>query len=65
MSLSEAFKQLDCLNEDVFEVSDKGIEELKDFRDSDYSDDQKLRIKKKLKIVMLAKLFVSAMFASL
>ena len=39
MSLSEAFKQLDCLNEDVFEVSDKGIEELKDFRDSDYSDD--------------------------
>lgn len=39
MNLSEAFKQLDCLNEDVFEVSDKGIEELKDFRDSDYSDD--------------------------
>lgn len=39
MSLSEAFKQLDCLNEDVFEVSDKGIEELKDFRDSDDSDD--------------------------
>ena len=38
MSLSEAFKQLDCLNEDVFEVSDKGIEELKDFRDSDDSD---------------------------
>ena len=39
MNLSEAFKQLDCLNEDVFEVSDKGIEELKDFRDSDDSDD--------------------------
>ena len=39
MNLSEAFKQLDCLNEDVFEVSDKGIEELKDFRDSDNSDD--------------------------
>lgn len=38
MNLSEAFKQLDCLNEDVFEVSDKGIEELKDFRDSDDSD---------------------------
>ena len=34
MNLSEAFKQLDCLNEDVFEVSDKGIEELKDFRES-------------------------------
>ena len=39
MNLSEAFKQLDCLNEDVFEVSDKGIEELKDFRNSDNSDD--------------------------
>ena len=39
MNLSEAFKQLDCLNEDVFEVSDKGIEKLKDFRDSDDSDD--------------------------
>ena len=39
MNLSEAFKQLDCLNEDVFEVSDKGIEELKDFIDSDDSDD--------------------------
>ena len=39
MNLSEAFKQLDCLNEDVFQVSDKGLEELKDFRDSDDSDD--------------------------
>ena len=38
-NLSDAFKQLDCLNEDTFEVTPEGIEELQVFKDEDYKDD--------------------------
>ena len=36
--IHEAFKQFDALNEDVFDLSDEGIEELKDFQDKDEQD---------------------------
>lgn len=39
MDLNDAFKQLDCLTEDVFEVTDDGIQELKDFKDNDVGTD--------------------------
>ena len=38
-NLSDAFKQLDCLNEDTFEVTPEGIEELQVFKDEDNIDD--------------------------
>lgn len=37
--LNEAFKKLDALNEDTFELTSDGIEELKDFKETDKVDD--------------------------
>ena len=36
--IHEAFKQFDILNEDTFDLSDEGIEELKDFENDDEKD---------------------------
>ena len=36
--LSEAFKSLDILDEDVFEVDKDGLTALKDFEDKDEDD---------------------------
>ena len=37
--LNEAFKKLDALNEDTFDLTSDGIEELKDFKETDKVDD--------------------------
>lgn len=37
--LSDAFKKLDALNEDTFDLTHDGIEELKDFKETDKVDD--------------------------
>lgn len=37
--LSEAFKKLEALNEETFSVSDKGLEEFTEFRDTDEVDE--------------------------
>ena len=37
--LSEAFKKLDVLDEDVFDVDSKGIRDFEEFRDNDNTDD--------------------------
>lgn len=37
--LTDAFKQLDCLNEDVFEVTSDGLKELDSFKEDDKADD--------------------------
>lgn len=37
--LSDAFKKLDAMNEDTFDLTHDGIEELKDFKETDKVDD--------------------------
>lgn len=37
--ISEAFKKLNLISEDTFELNDEGIDELKQFNDSDEADD--------------------------
>ena len=37
--IAEAFKKLDCLDEELFELSKEGTEKLKDFLDDDLADE--------------------------
>ena len=39
MQLTEAFKQMDLLNEDTFEITNDGLEKLKEFENQEFDDD--------------------------
>ena len=38
MHLTEAFKKMDLLNEDTFEITNDGLEKLKEFENQEFDD---------------------------